>query len=460
MAEAAGSQAVIGLQPYTCGDPWRQLEQRCQGRRFRAESEQRAVESEREHRFSRLQVSASALARSRGSDPAGCASRDLGLQSSLHSALPTSETHEQVRPSWYGDARTFGLTEQGPMKRFKNLYPLIYSFDNVYNAYLKARRRRRYDRDVLEFTAHLEDELISIYHELATETYRTGQYRTFIVHEPKRREVAALPFRDRVVHHAICSVIEPRFDKTFIAHSYACRAGKGTHAGANQITAWLRRLHRQGVAPYVLKADVRQYFASVDHEALIAILARKIACQRTLNLLVRIIRGAGRDGKGIPIGNLTSQLFANIYLNELDQFVKHELRARYYLRYMDDFVILHPDKAQLRRWRYQIATFLHERLRLQLNERTRLFPARQGIDFLGYRIWRTHRLLRKRSVRDMRRKLRAFERRYSRGDGSLGHINASIQSWIGHAQHANTYNLRRRMFADFVLDGGLIWRGF
>ena len=338
------------------------------------------------------------------------------------------------------------------MRQFKRLYPLIYSFDNVYAAYLKARRGRRYDGEVLWFSMRLEDELTQLYHELATETYRTGEYRTFIVREPKRREVAALPFRDRVAHHAICNVIEPRFDKTFIAHSYACRSGKGTHAGANQLTAWLRRLHRQGVAPYVLKADVRQYFASVDHEVLIAILARKIACERTLDLLARIIRGAGRDGRGIPIGNLTSQLFANLYLNELDQFVKHELRARYYLRYMDDFVILHPSKAQLRQWRYAIATFLGDRLRLTLNGRTRMFPASQGIDFLGYRIWRTHRLLRKRSVRDMRRKLRRFERQRARGDVSLEHIRASVQSWIGHARHANTYTLRRRMFADFALE--------
>ena len=444
---------MIGLQSYTCGDPWRQLEQWRQGGRVRAESEQRAVESEREHRLSRLQVSKMGKARFRTSDRAGCASRDLGLHSSLHSARPTSEKHEQAGSCRYGYARTLGPVEHGDMRTFKRLYPLIYAFDNLYTAYLTARRGRRYDSEVLWFSMQLEGELMQLYHELQTETYETGEYRTFTVCEPKRREVAALPFRDRVVHHAICNVIEPRFDRAFISHSYACRVGKGTHAGADQITAWLQQLHRQGIAPYVLQADVRSYFASVDHEALIGILARKIACPRTLDLLTGIIRGAGEARKGIPIGNLTSQLFANIYLNELDQFVKHELRARYYLRYMDDFVILHADKAKSRRWRYQIAMFLQERLRLQLNERTRLFPASQGIDFLGYRIWRTHRLLRKRSVRDMRRKLRRFERQYAAGEISRERIEASIQSWIGHARHADTYNLRRRMFAEFKLEG-------
>lgn len=337
------------------------------------------------------------------------------------------------------------------MRQFKRLYPLIYSFDNLFAAYLKARKGRRYDADVLRFSSHLEDELITLYRDLATETYRTGEYRTFIVCEPKRREVAALPFRDRVAHHAICNVIEPLFDRGFIRHSYACRAGKGTHAGADQITTWLRLLWRTGTSPYVLKADISGYFASVDHEALISILSHKIACDRTMDLLTHIIDGAGSGGKGMPIGNLTSQLFANIYLNELDQFVKHQLHVKYYLRYMDDFVILHPSKPKLHRWRYAIATFLDQRLHLSFNNRTTTFPASQGIDFLGYRIWRTHRLLRKRNVRDMKRRLKRFERHYSAGQTTRDQIYASIQSWIGHAKHANTYNLRQQMFSDFTL---------
>jgi retron-type reverse transcriptase len=342
----------------------------------------------------------------------------------------------------------------GDMRRFKRVYPQIYAFDNLYAAYLKARRGRRYDGEVLTFTARLEDELMALYRELATESYRTGEYRTFVVREPKRREVAALPFRDRVAHHAICNVLEPIFERSFIAHSYACRAGKGTHAGADQVTAWLRRLWREGVEPYALKADISQYFASVDHGVLLDILHQKIGCRRTLELLEMIIRGAGHNGKGIPIGNLTSQLFANIYLNELDQFVKHELRARYYLRYMDDFVILHPDKAQLNEWRDTIGTFLRVWLRLSLNQRTRVFPTGQGIDFLGYRIWRTHRLLRKRSVRDMRRKLRRFQSQSAAGTLDLQRADASIQSWLGHARHADTYSLRQRMFGGFRMRGG------
>jgi RNA-directed DNA polymerase len=337
------------------------------------------------------------------------------------------------------------------MKRFKRLYPLIYAFDNLYAAYLKARRGRRYKSDTLLFSSNLENELTQIYRELLGETYRTGKYRFFMVHEPKRRDVAALPFRDRVVHHAICNVIEPRFDVTFIDHSYACRKGKGTHAGVDQTTAWLRYLHGQGVKPYVLQGDVKAYFASVDHERLIDIVSRKIACDRTVRLLSHIVGGAGKDGKGIPIGNLTSQVFANVYLNELDQFVKHEIRARYYVRYMDDFVILYPDKLQLQKWQCRIDDFLRNCLLLELNQKTRIFPARQGVDFLGYRTWHTHRLLRKHSIRGMRRKLKRFSQQDNEDQIPPEYIRASVQSWVAHAMHANTYNLRQRMFSEYNL---------
>jgi retron-type reverse transcriptase len=337
------------------------------------------------------------------------------------------------------------------MKTYKNLYPLIYAFDNLYRAYVKARRGKRYQAEVLKFTMGLEDNLLGLYRELQGGTYTTGEYHYFTVYEPKKREVAALPFRDRIVHHAIHNILEPMFDRGFIYHSYACREGKGTHAGADQITRWLREIHRNHGQVYVLKADIKSYFASIDHAVLIDILKRKIRCRRTMALLRDIIYSAGSNGIGIPIGNLTSQLFANIYLNELDQYVKHQLRVHYYLRYMDDFIVLHHTKKKLRRWRYQIEHYLDERLNLWLNNRTAIFPEKRGVDFLGYRIWRTHRLLRKRSVKRMKRNLREFEEKYARGEISLEEIDASIQSWVGHAMHANTYNLRRKLFSNFRL---------
>jgi len=338
------------------------------------------------------------------------------------------------------------------MKTHRNLYPLIYAFNNLHLAYVKARRGKRYKPEVLQFSANLERELIGLYWELAGHSYRTGEYRRFTVYEPKRREVAALPFRDRIVHHALCNVIEPIFERGFIHDSYACRVGKGTHAAADRLTEFLRQAHRRWGGCYVLKADVASYFPSVDHGVLMDIIRRKIACPETLGLVEEILDSWNGDVvHGIPIGNLTSQLFANVYLNELDQFVKHGLRARYYVRYMDDLILLAADKATLWGWQSRIEQFLQEALRLHLNHKTDIFPEARGVDFVGYRTWRTHRLLRKRSVKQMRRKLKALGAKYAAGEVDVETISAVVASWVGHASHANTYRLRCKVFREFTI---------
>jgi len=330
------------------------------------------------------------------------------------------------------------------------LYPLIYAFNNLYVAYVKARRGKRYKPEVLQFSANLERELIALYRELAGRSYRTGEYRRFTVYEPKKREVAALPFRDRVVHHALCNVIEPIFERGFIRDSYACRVGKGTHAAADRLTEFLRGAHRRWGGCYVLKADVAGYFPSVDHGVLMDIIRRKIVCPETLGLIGEILGSWNGDvGRGIPIGSLTSQLFANVYLNELDQFVKHGLRARYYARYMDDVILLAADKAALWGWQSRIEQFLDEALRLHLNSKTDVFPEARGVDFVGYRTWRTHRLLRKRSARDIRRTLKVLGARYEAGEVDVETISAVVASWVGHASHADTYRLRCKVFGEF-----------
>ncbi len=336
------------------------------------------------------------------------------------------------------------------MKTYRNLYPRVCDFDNLYRAYLKARRGKHYRPDVLQFTAHLEENLSRLRHELVSYTYHTGPYRRFVIYEPKRRQVAALPFRDRVVQHAICNIVEPLWELRFIHDSYACRVGKGTHAGADRVTQYLRQVYREHSQVYVLKADIHNYFPSVDHQVLLSIFQRHICCTDTVNLITEILASGSKIGQGIPIGNLTSQLFANVYLDRLDQFVKRQLHVPYYVRYMDDFIVVHQDKPTLWKWRCTIAEFLRDTLHLELNPKTAIFPEARGVDFLGYRIWRTHRLLRKRSVKQMRRKLKACQRKYTAEEISPGHIGASIASWVGHAKHANTYNLRNKMFAQFT----------
>ena len=341
------------------------------------------------------------------------------------------------------------------MKTHNNLYPQIYGFGNLYSAFLKAKRNKRYKPEVLRFNANFEENLISIQNELIWKTYRTGRYRSFYVYEPKQRLVMALPFRDRVVHHALCNIIEPIFDRTFIFDSYACRTGKGTHAGADRLTSFLRRVNRIWPQVYCLKGDIHQYFRSINHRVLISLIGRKVACRDSLWLISEIINSTADpedlNPVGIPIGNLTSQLAANIYLNELDRFVKHDLRIKFYIRYLDDFVVLLDDKKTLWRIRQEIENFLWTRLRLKYNTKTDIFPVSRGIDFLGYRIWATHRLLRKGSIRRMRKKLKSFEKRWRNGTITLDEIKQSIASWIGHTQHCNAYFLKKSLFKLFRL---------
>jgi retron-type reverse transcriptase len=342
-------------------------------------------------------------------------------------------------------------------KTYNNLYQQIYDFQNLYNAYLKARKDKRFKADTLKFSYNLEGNLIQIQNELIYKSYDPGRYHEFYVYEPKKRLIMAVPFKDRVIHHALCNIIEPVFESRFIFDSYACRPGKGTHAGADRVTYFLRKLSNTYDKVYCLKGDVSKYFQSINHATLKQIIRKRIRCKDTLWLIDTIIDSTADDELnpvGIPIGNLTSQLFANLYLDRLDYFVKQDLRVKYYVRYMDDFVVLSDNKAQLWEYYRAIEDFLNNKLQLQLNGKTGIFPISQGIDFLGYRIWPYHRLLRKSSIKRIKRKLKAFQRKYKEGQIDLDKINATIQSWLGHAKHADSYNLRKKLLGEFVLTRG------
>jgi retron-type reverse transcriptase len=209
-------------------------------------------------------------------------------------------------------------------RQFSNLYPAVYDFENLYISYLRARQNKRYKDEVLRFSANLEDNLITIQNELIYQAYRCGRHREFYVYEPKKRLIMAPPFRDRVVHHALCNVIEPIFDRRFIFDSYACRVGKGTHRGADRVTQFLRSAKERWSTVYCLKGDISQYFPSIDHDILLAIVEDRITCPGTRWLINEIVRSTEATNElthvGLPIGNLTSQLFANVYLDQLDHF--------------------------------------------------------------------------------------------------------------------------------------------
>lgn len=356
------------------------------------------------------------------------------------------------------------------MKRYGNLYKQIYDFENLYQAYLEARKNKRYRSDVLEFSANLEENLIQIQNELIWKMYQVGRYREFYVYEPKKRLIMALPFKDRVVQWAIYRVLFPLFDKGFYEHSYACRVGKGTHAAADKMQNWLRKIDRKPQKYYYLKMDISKYFYRVDHDITIKILEKKIKDKDVIWLLSEIIKSEDiafglplgmepgdcpKDmrlyDKGMPIGNLTSQLLANIYLNELDQFCKHKLRTKYYIRYMDDFIILHHDKKYLYRIKVEIENFLNNSLKLHLNKKTCIRPISVGLEFVGFRIWPTHRRMKKKSAIKMKRRLKYLLKAYNRGEVTFDEVNSSVQSYLGILQHCNSYYLRQAIFKDFIL---------
>lgn len=346
------------------------------------------------------------------------------------------------------------------MNTFKNLYPQIYSWNNLVLAWRKARQNKRYTPAAASFEQNLDSELLAIQAALKTETYQPGGYRSFTIHEPKRRKISAAPFRDRVVHHALCNVIEPVYERKFIFDSYANRKAKGTHAALDRCTTFMRRYR------CVLQCDVQQFFPAIDHTILKSILAHTIACPPTLRLCEKIIdSGVGvLDGeyspnyfpgddllaairpRGLPIGNLTSQFWANVYLNQLDQFVKHTLRVKGYLRYVDDFLLFADDKTTLHRWRNEVIRFLQS-LRLTIHEdRACPRPVNTGIPFLGFIVYPDHRRLLRRTGIRYQRHLASLYQQYLRGEIERGTLEASIQAWVGHAIHGDTWGLRSNLF--------------
>jgi RNA-directed DNA polymerase len=350
------------------------------------------------------------------------------------------------------------------LKTIRNIYPQIYDFENLHEAYLSARKNKRYRGDVLEFTAHLEENLIQLQNELIHKTYRVGRYREFYVYEPKKRLIMALQFRDRVIQWAIYRHLNPWFDKQFIYDSYGCREGKGTHRAADRLQYWVRQVGRRKERYYYLKLDISKYFYRVDHKTLMDILRRKIEDEGLLGLLDKIINCEHTAfglpaftepadcpkedrllGTGMPIGNLSSQLFANIYLNELDQYVKQELRIHYYIRYMDDMIILHHDKRYLHEAKDKIETFLWEKLKLNLNKKTAIRPISQGIEFVGYRIFPTHRKLKKASAKKMKARLKYVRAAFERGEIDAESLRATEASYMGVLKHFNSHGLRKAL---------------
>ena len=341
------------------------------------------------------------------------------------------------------------------MNRYGNLWQQITDFENLFIATRQAQRGKRFRSNVLAFNYRLEQNLAQIQQELQSQIYQPGAYRSFRIFEPKPRLISAAPYRDRIVHHALCNVIAPIFERTFVADSYANRLGFGTHRALQRFTAFARSYR------YILQCDIRKYFPSIDHEILKTILRRKIKCSQTLWLIDTIIDHSNEQEPvfeyfpgdtlltpferrhGLPIGNLTSQFFANCYLNGFDHFVKEQLKSACYLRYVDDFVLFSDDRSFLASARQAIEQYLTT-LRLKIHPiKSQLFETRYGANFVGFRVLPDCIRVRNDNLRRSRRRLRQLQAAYANSEIDLQQLNQSLQSWIAHLNHADSYRLQQ-----------------
>jgi len=347
-------------------------------------------------------------------------------------------------------------------------------FQNLLKAFQKCRKGKRSKEETRLFEFNLEKNLFSLEKELKSRKWRPRKVHRFIVLEPKPREIIAAAFKDRVVHHLVYSQVNPLFEKRFICDSYANRKNKGTHKAIARLKQFFHKITKNYTkSAFYLKGDVKSYFPTVSHQILFQIITEVIKDKEILQLLKIIIEnratGLGNfkispsdptfqksllrqpPNKGMPIGNLTSQLFANIYLDKFDHFVKEILKARFYLRYMDDFIILDTSRKKLKSFTQRIDGFLNKKLNQSLHpKKLKIMPVSYGIDFLGYYFRNQVIYVRYGNVKRFKNRLIKFTQFYQKGKINRKYICDSINAWYAYARHANSYNLRKHLFKEHM----------
>lgn len=320
----------------------------------------------------------------------------------------------------------------GGLKRLVHVYDNIISLKNLLEAWKEFLRGKRDKKDVQEFQLRLMDNILDLHTDLKNKMYVHGPYHAFNISDPKPRNIHKATVRDRLLHHAIYRALYPYFDKKFISDSYSCRLGKGTHKAINQFRKYFWEVSKNNTKQcWVLKCDIKKFFATIDHQVLEDILVKNIDDEDTNWLFNQIILSFHTvPGKGLPLGNLTSQLLVNIYMNEFDQYVKHKLKAKYYIRYADDFVILSHDKAALENNLRYIVSYLKDKLKLSLHpDKVYIKTFSSGIDFLGWVNFSNHRVLRTTTRRRMFKKL----------------SERSKDSYLGMLRHGNGYKIKEKL---------------
>lgn len=331
------------------------------------------------------------------------------------------------------------------LSQLSHNYDEIISLENLCLAWEEFIAGKKNKRDVLSFRENLMDNIVALHEILGNRAYRHGGYQSFYINDPKRRHIHKASVADRLLHHAVYRILYPFFDRTFIANSFSCRNGKGTHKAIRRFIDFAYQAsvnHTRTL--WALKCDIRKFFASIHHETLLSILREYIPDQDIIWLLQNIITSFYAEsfvGVGLPLGNLTSQLFANIYMNEFDQFIKHKLKVRYYIRYADDFVIMSSNRHRLEEIIPQIVFFLQNRLKLTLHpDKTFIKTLASGIDFLGWVHFPNHRVLRSSTKRRMMVRIKE------------SHKEETMQSYLGLLKHGNTYKVRKETLMMYWLN--------
>ena len=330
-------------------------------------------------------------------------------------------------------------------KTIKIKYDDNLTFYNLLKAHVRTSKNKNNKKCVMKFNIDLETNILSILNSLKKDTYRLGNYFVFKIYEPKERIISALPYKDRIVQNwYIEEFIKPYIVPRFINDSYACIEGKGTHKAVYKTQKYMRLMKRQYNSYYIIKCDIAKYFYSIDKDILFKIMKKYIKDEKLIKITKIFIYDS--FGKGIPIGNYTSQSFANIYLNELDKYVKEKLKVKYYIRYMDDFIILEKGKVKAKLLLKEISIFLNKELHLNLNNKSRIYPNKMGINFCGYRIFETHILLRNRSKKKIKNNIKIWKKLYINNKINYKKMELSFNSWLGHARHANSFNLINKVY--------------
>jgi retron-type reverse transcriptase len=339
------------------------------------------------------------------------------------------------------------------MKIYKDLYWLIISPSALFRAWEVFKSDKKNKLDVMDFELELEKNIFNLYRDLKNGTYKHGSYKGFWIHDPKLRRIHKATVRDRVLHHAIFNVLNPIFEPTFIPNSFSCRVGKGTHKGMKKVAEMLRTVSQNNTRQcYALKCDIRKFFDSIDHDILTKIISKRIKDEKVMVLMKEIVESyvASRpnlfERRGVPIGNLTSQIFANIYMNEFDQFAKQVLKIKHYARYTDDFIVVSTDKAYLENLILKMQEFLRTKLFLELHpKKVTITKHIRGIDFLGYVILPEHIKLRTKTKRKIPKKIQQMVERYKQGKITELTLYSSLQSYLGVLSHANAYKLSQEI---------------